>query len=75
MARPARVDMRCRNPWFLARLRVLGWKVRFTGNSWHGVGRYALYETRPLQGRSRSLISTTSDATLGRSRRSSYNSP
>lgn len=30
MARPARVDMRWRNPWFLARLRLLGWKVRFT---------------------------------------------
>jgi hypothetical protein len=30
MARPARVDMRCRNPWFFARLRLFGWKVRFT---------------------------------------------
>jgi len=30
-ARPARVDMRCRNPCRLARLRTLGWYVRFTG--------------------------------------------
>src|SRR5207237_1224276 len=30
MARPARVDIRWRNPWFLARLRLLGWYVRFT---------------------------------------------
>lgn len=29
MARPARVDMRWRKPWFLARFRLLGWKVRF----------------------------------------------
>ena len=27
--RPARVDMRWRNPWRVARLRLLGWKVRF----------------------------------------------
>jgi len=25
MARPARLDIRCLNPWFLARFRVLGW--------------------------------------------------
>ena len=30
MARPARVDIRCRNPWRLARLRLFGWYVRFT---------------------------------------------
>ena len=30
MLRPARVAMRWRNPWFLARLRVFGWYVRFT---------------------------------------------
>ena len=30
MVRPARVDMRWRKPWFLARFRVLGWNVRFT---------------------------------------------
>ena len=30
MARPARVDMRLRKPWVFARLRVLGWYVRFT---------------------------------------------
>src|SRR5688500_8362939 len=30
MARPARVDMRWRKPWFLARLRLFGWNVRFT---------------------------------------------
>ena len=30
MARPARVDMRCRNPCRLARLRLFGWYVRFT---------------------------------------------
>lgn len=29
-ARPARSAMRWRNPWRLARRRVLGWKVRFT---------------------------------------------
>jgi len=29
-ARPARVDMRCRKPCFLARRRLLGWYVRFT---------------------------------------------
>lgn len=28
MARPARVLMRARKPWFLARRRLLGWKVR-----------------------------------------------
>ena len=31
--RPALVDIRLRNPWFLARLRLLGWKVRFIFNS------------------------------------------
>jgi hypothetical protein len=30
MARPARVRMRMRKPWVLARLRVFGWNVRFT---------------------------------------------
>lgn len=30
MARPARVFIRWRNPCFLARRRLLGWKVRFT---------------------------------------------
>jgi len=30
MARPPRVDMRLLKPWFLARLRTLGWKVLFT---------------------------------------------
>ena len=30
MARPARVDIRCRNPWRFARLRLFGWYVRFT---------------------------------------------
>ena len=30
MARPARVAMRLRKPCTLARLRLLGWKVRFT---------------------------------------------
>jgi len=30
MARPARVDMRCRNPCRLARRRLLGWNGRFT---------------------------------------------
>ena len=34
MARPERVDMRCRKPCFLARLRTLGWKVRFTMNTY-----------------------------------------
>lgn len=29
--RPARVDMRARKPCFLARRRLLGWNVRFTG--------------------------------------------
>ena len=29
-ARPARVDIRCRKPCFLARRRLLGWYVRFT---------------------------------------------
>ena len=29
MARPARVDILCLKPWFLARLCVLGWYVRF----------------------------------------------
>lgn len=28
--RPALVDIRLRKPWFLARLRTLGWNVRFT---------------------------------------------
>lgn len=31
-ARPPRVDMRFRKPCFLARLRTLGWNVRFTEN-------------------------------------------
>jgi hypothetical protein len=30
IARPARVCIRLRNPWRLARLRLLGWYVRFT---------------------------------------------
>jgi hypothetical protein len=30
MARPARVRMRSRKPWVLARRRLFGWKVRFT---------------------------------------------
>lgn len=30
IARPARVDIRCRKPWFLARFRLFGWNVRFT---------------------------------------------
>lgn len=30
IARPARLDIRCRKPWVFARLRVLGWNVRFT---------------------------------------------
>jgi len=30
MARPARVDIRCRNPWRLARRRLFGWNGRFT---------------------------------------------
>lgn len=30
MARPARVDIRFRKPCFFARLRLLGWNVRFT---------------------------------------------
>ena len=30
MARPARVDIRCRNPWLFARRRLFGWNVRFT---------------------------------------------
>lgn len=30
IARPARVDIRWRNPCFLARRRFFGWKVRFT---------------------------------------------
>jgi hypothetical protein len=30
IACPARSDMRCRKPCFLARLRVFGWYVRFT---------------------------------------------
>jgi hypothetical protein len=30
MARPARVDIRCLNPWRFARLRLFGWYVRFT---------------------------------------------
>jgi hypothetical protein len=29
MARPARVDMRCRNPCRRERLRLFGWNVRF----------------------------------------------
>jgi hypothetical protein len=33
MARPARVDIRWRNPCFLDRLRLFGWKVLFTRNS------------------------------------------
>ena len=37
-ARPARVDMRWRKPWFLARLRTLGWKVRFTWGFLLGAG-------------------------------------
>jgi hypothetical protein len=30
MARPARVDIRCRNPWRRARRRLFGWNGRFT---------------------------------------------
>lgn len=37
-ARPARVDIRARKPWFLARLRTLGWKVRFTWGFLLGAG-------------------------------------
>ncbi len=33
-ARPARELIRSRNPWVLLRLRLLGWKVRFTSASW-----------------------------------------
>ncbi len=33
MARPAFVDIRLRNPWVLARLRLFGWYVRFTSQS------------------------------------------
>ncbi len=32
-ARPPRSDMRCRNPWRLARRRLFGWNVRFTAAS------------------------------------------
>jgi hypothetical protein len=39
MARPARVDMRLRKPWFLARLRTLGWNVLFTSEILLGAGR------------------------------------
>ena len=34
-ARPAFVDIRARKPCFLARRRVLGWKVRFTCSAFH----------------------------------------
>jgi hypothetical protein len=34
-ARPALVDIRARKPCFLARRRVLGWKVRFTCSAFH----------------------------------------
>lgn len=33
IARPARVDIRCRNPCLLARRRFFGWNVRFTNDS------------------------------------------
>jgi hypothetical protein len=33
IARPARVRMRNRNPWVLARRRLFGWKVRFVTTS------------------------------------------
>jgi len=33
MARPARVRMRRRNPWVLARRRLFGWKVRLLTSS------------------------------------------
>jgi len=33
VARPALVDMRLRNPWVFARLRLFGWYVRFTVSS------------------------------------------
>jgi hypothetical protein len=36
-ARPARVDIRCRNPCFFARRRLFGWNVRFTHAS--SIGR------------------------------------
>lgn len=43
MARPARSDMRWRNPWRRARRRLLGWNVRFTarlpGEQHPGAGR------------------------------------
>ena len=39
MARPARVRMRRRKPCFLWRLRLFGWKVRFTTCSGKSVGR------------------------------------
>jgi len=51
MARPARVAIRWRNPWFLARLRVFGWKVRFThrlpGPS-KGAGSTTRAQARPV---------------------------
>lgn len=45
MRRPARVDIRARNPCVLLRLRVLGWYVRFTS-----------YSSDPAPGREQSLV-------------------
>src|SRR5581483_947313 len=39
IARPARVDIRWRKPWFFARLRLFGWKVRFTAPTGYMTGR------------------------------------
>src|SRR2546421_4878327 len=70
MARPARVDMRWRNPWRLARFRLLGWYVRFT----HGLlGKRAPVQTRPSrrrqatrrQGRAATTLRLEGDDALG----------
>src|SRR4029453_8759527 len=52
MARPARVRMRVRRPWGLARLRVFGWNVRFTTVAPNPVGVEGRQERGALAHRS-----------------------
>jgi hypothetical protein len=42
-ARPARVDMRCRNPCLRARFRLFGWKVRFISGSSPSLRDHSVY--------------------------------
>lgn len=49
MARPARVRMRSRKPWVLARRRLFGWKVRLLTRYSKNVGE-AHRQSSTMQG-------------------------